>query len=155
MELVVGLFTAATAAAPAAAGTAAAAGTLATATAGASTALSVLQGVTTAASAIFALGSGFAQSQQEDLAARAEALKIQREELIKIGQLRVAFAGSGIDLSAGQPLALEQSIQQQSDFEQGIARSTGDLRSANARLRGFGQAAGTASQGLISIARRG
>lgn len=149
MELVVGLFTAGATAAPAAAGAAAAGiGT-------ASSALSILQGVATAGSALFSLASGYSQSVQEDLAAKAEANRIKREELIKIGQLRVAFAGSGVDISAGQPLALENDVRSQADFEIGMARSTGRMRSANALLRGAGQAFGTASNTLIDIARRG
>lgn len=148
MELVAVLFTATAAAAPAAAG-------VATAAAGASSALSILQGVATAGSAIFSLASGFSQANQEDLAATAEAQRIKREELIKIGQLRVAFAGSGVDISAGQPATLEGSILDQSEFETGLARSSGDMRAASARLKGVGQAFGTATNGLIDIARRG
>jgi hypothetical protein len=145
MELVAGLF--------AVAGPAAGAAGAATAVAGASTALSVLQGVATVGSAVFSLASGFSQATQEDLAAKAEANRIKREELLKIGQLRVAFAGSGVDISGGQ--ALEDDIRSQADFEIGMARSTGKMRSANAMLRGVGQAFGTATGGLIDIAKRG
>ena len=149
MELVAALFTAATtAAAPAAA-------TAATAAASASSALSILQGVATAGSALFSLAAGDSQAKQEDLAARTEAVRIKREELIKIGQLRVAFAGSGIDISSGQPAALEESIRTQSAFEQELALSSGQMRSASARMKGVGQAFGTATGGLIDIARRG
>jgi hypothetical protein len=151
MMLVTALFTATAAAGPAAA----AAGTVATAAAGASTALSVLQGVATAGSALFSLASGFSQAKQEDLAAQTEALRIKREELIKIGQLRVAFASSGVDISAGQPATLEEGIRDQSQFEQGLALSTGEMRASSARLKGIGQAFGTVGGGLIDIARRG
>lgn len=145
MELVAALFSATTAAAaPAAA-----------AAAGASSALSILQGVATAGSALFSLASGMSQSRQEDLAAKAEALRIKREELIKIGQLRVAFAGSGIDISGGQALALEEGIRSQAAFETGLAETSGEMRASSARLRGYGQAFGTAAGGLIDIARRG
>ncbi len=146
MELVAALFTAATAAAPAAAATAAV---------GASSALSVLQGVATAGSALFSLASGQAQGRQEDLAAKAEALRIKREELIKIGQLRVAFAGSGVDISSGQPAALEQSIQSQAAFETGLVETSGEMRANAARMKGISQAFGTGASGLIDIARRG
>lgn len=159
MELVIGLFSAAAAPAAATAGGIAAAGatagTIGAAAGGMSTALSILQGVATAGSALFSLASGASQGQQEDLAARTEALRIRREELIKIGQLRVAFAGSGIDISAGQPATLEGGIRDQSEFEQGLALSSGEMRANSARLKGVGQAFGTATSGLIDIARRG
>lgn len=142
MELVAVLFSAAAAGA-------------ATAAAGASSALSILQGVATAGSALFSLASGSAQAKQEDLAARAEALRIKREELIKVGQLRVAFAGSGVDISSGQPAALEQSRHDQAEFERGLALTSGEMRATSARMRGFGQAFGQAAGGLIDIARRG
>lgn len=154
MELVASLFAATAAAAPAA-GAAAAAGSLTSVAAGASGALSILQGVATAGSSLFSLASGFSQSQAEDLAAKAEANRIKREELIKIGSLRVAFAGSGVDVSSGQPLSLEEDLQSQADFEIGTARNTGKMRSTAALLKGAGQAFGTASNGLIDIARRG
>jgi hypothetical protein len=149
MELVAALFTATTAAAAPAAATAA------TAAAGASSALSILQGVATAGSALFSLASGQSQARQEDLAARAEALRIKREELIKIGQLRVAFAGSGIDISSGQPAALEEGIRSQAAFETGLAETSGEMRASAARMKGFGQAFGQGASGLIDIARRG
>ena len=159
MELVASLFAATAAAAPAAgaaaAGAAGAAGSLASVAAGASGALSILQGAATAGSALFSLASGFSQSQAEDLAAKAEANRIKREELIKIGQLRVAFAGSGVDIDSGQPLSLEQDLQSQADFEIRTARNTGKMRSQSALLKGAGQAFGTATTGLIDIARRG
>lgn len=145
MELVASLFAASSAAAaPAAAATAAV---------GASSALSVLQGVATAGSALFSLASGFAQGKQEDLAAKAEANRIKREELIKIGQLRVAFAGSGVDISGGA--ALEGDIRSQAAFETEMAESSGQMRAASARLRGAGHAFKAATGGLIDIARRG
>ena len=147
MELVATLFTATAAAAPAAA-------TAATA-AGASSALSILQGVATAGSALFSIASGNSQARQEDLAAKAEALRIKREELIKIGQLRVAFAGSGIDISSGQPAVLEEGIRRQAEFETGLAETSGEMRANAARMKGYGQAFGTGASGLIDIARRG
>jgi hypothetical protein len=149
MELVIGLFASAATAAPAAVGTAVAGATAA------STALSVLQGGLTAASALFSLASGFSEGQAEDQAGQLEAQRIKREELQNIGKLRVAFAGSGIDISSGQPATLEDSIREESAFERELAIGTGSMRAANARLRGFGQAAGTASNALIDIARRG
>jgi hypothetical protein len=154
MELVASLFAATAAAAPAA-GAAGAAGSLATVAAGTSGALSILQGAATAGSALFSLAGGISGSQAEDLAAKAEANRIKREELIKIGQLRVAFAGSGVDIGSGQPLSLEEDIRSQADFEIGTARATGKTRSTNALLKGAGQAFGTVSNGLIDIARRG
>jgi hypothetical protein len=146
MELVATLFTATTAAAAPAAATAAV---------GASSALSVLQGVATAGSALFSLASGLSQGRQEDLAARAEAVRIKREELTKIGQLRVAFAGSGIDIASGQAATLEEGIRDEADFETGLALTSGRMRANAARMKGYAQAFGTAAGGLIDIARRG
>ena len=147
VELVASLFAATTAAAaPAAAATAAV---------GASSALSILQGVATAGSALFSLASGESQAKQEDLSSKAEALRIKREELMKIGSLRVAFAGSGVDLSGGQPLSLESDIRTQSDYQRGLAQTSGDIRAESARMKGYGEAFGTAGKGLISLVRRG
>jgi hypothetical protein len=158
MELVASLFTAAAASAPAAgaaAGAAGAAGSLASVAAGTSGALSILQGAASAGSALFSLASGFSGAKAEDLAAKAEANRIKREELIKIGQLRVAFAGSGIDIGGGQALSLEEDLQSQADYEIGTARATGKMRSTNALLKASGQAFGTVTNSLIDIARRG
>jgi len=154
MELVAGLFAAGGAAGTgaAAAGTAAAAGS---AIGFGSTALSVLQGVATAGSALMSISAGASQARAEDRASQLEALRIQREELQKVGKMRVAFAGSGVDISSGQAASLEQSVRDQSDFEQGLVRTRGRIRAQSARLSGFGKAFGTASGGLIDIARRG
>ena len=162
MELVASLFaataTAAAAAAPAAATAVSAAGATAgavSAAAGASSVLSILQGVATAGSAVLGLASGISQSMQEDLAAKAEANRIKREELIKIGQLRVAFAGSGVDVTTGQALSLESDIQKQAKFEIGLAKATGQMRSTAALIKGAGNALYLGGGGLIDIARRG
>jgi hypothetical protein len=145
MELVAALFTATTAAAPAAV----------TAAAGASSAMSILQGVTTAGSALFSLASGSSQARQEDLAAKAEALRIKREELIKIGQLRVAFAGSGVDIGSGQTAALEEGIRSQASFETRLVETSGEMRANAARMKGISTAFGQGAGGLLDIARRG
>lgn len=158
MELVVGLLAASASAAPVAAGAAAGATAVGTAAAGAATAstvLSVLQGAASVGSAIFSLASGLSEAQAQDQAAQIEAQRIKREELQRIGKLRVAFAGSGIDISSGQPATLEEGIREESEFERQLALGTGRMRASSARMRGYGQAFGTGSNALIDIARRG
>ena len=82
-------------------------------------------------------------------------LGIKREELIKIGQLRVAFAGSGVDVNSGQVLSLESDVQNQAKFEIGMAKATGQMRSTAALIKGAGNALYLGGGGLIDIARRG
>lgn len=169
--------TAGTATAATAATTAATAGGLAAATSGT---LSALQTGMTVASMISTAIGGVAgyQSHQnqarftqleasgERLAGQAEANRIQKDLLKKIGDNRVAFAGAGLDVSSGREI--EQSLRDQAAFETSLsaggaeARAAGRMaQSASQRSQGYGSlisAAGKmADRGLdtyLDISRR-
>jgi len=143
-----------------AAATAAAASTAGAATAGT---LGALQGVfSTAALISTALGgvSSYQSSQSrarfadldatsERLSAEAETLRIKRDYLTKVGAARVAFAGSGLDISSGD--AIEGSLKDQADYETSLAVAGGQSRAAQSLARGSAMRdQGTA--GLISAA---
>lgn len=161
MEIAVGMF-AALGTSTAAAGTAAAggwlAGTTATTAAGAtvfsgasalagSTALSVLSGVLTAGSMLSTIAGGAAavseaetnaalqglQGTQEVLASEETALRIKRDLLKKVGETRVAFAGSGLTIGSGAEV--ERDLTNQADFETGIERTNATIRRAQAKAR--------------------
>lgn len=162
-----------------------------------STAGTVLQGLMTAGSVL----GGYMEAQQTkaagqaaafdaNLNARAEelntaqeatnsearALEIRRETLRKMASARVAFAGSGLDVSSGQLLAIESSLE--SDAEFGLAlegsnnrinQARGDIRAGQYRLQGINAQRGASAQaraqrlgaltsgarGLLSIVKRG
>jgi hypothetical protein len=132
-----------------------------------SSALSVLQGAATVGSALATLGAGQAQvadaklqSSASALEARSHSLRIREEELEKIGQVRVGFAASGVDLSSGA--ALENRVSSDSSFERGMARTTGRISSGQIKLRGknamlgaAAQAGGKAADFVLDLARRG
>lgn len=122
-----------------------AAGTTVT-SAGAS-ALSVLQGLATVGSmtataigGIGALASGLAASEQAKLQGEAayvesqdRANRIRRELVQKVGDARVAFAASGLDISSAA--AVERDLRSQSAYETEIERLNGLSRQAQARSR--------------------
>lgn len=74
-----------------------------------------------------------AEADQERLAGDEAALRIKRDALKRIGQARVAFAGSGLDISSG--FAIEDSIEDDAGFELSIARSNTKRRAAIAEVR--------------------
>lgn len=169
----------------------------ATAALGSSLSLSVLGGVATAGSVIMGLQQAGQERFAGDVAAReagfnaevartegerqatqsaARAVEIRRAALERIGAARVAFAGSGLDISSRQLGAIEDSIAADATYgldmekaNQRIARASADVRAgqyetqgvtgriaANARanaatLGGFV----TGAKGLLSLARRG
>lgn len=157
MELAASAWMALTAGGTAAAGTAAAT----------SSGLSALQGALTIGSAVASIFSGVAgyqshqnqaafaslDAEQSRLAAEAEAIRIRRELVQRVGDTRVAFAGGGLDISSGA--AIEDSLASQADFEIGNARDAGRM----GRAGRLAQAASLESQGqagLVSgIARAG
>lgn len=158
-----------------------AAGTTVTAAGAASGALSTLSTVATVASMASTLIGGYgAFRQSESQAAMAElnasaarleaeekAVRIRREYVQKVGAARVAFAGSGLDISSGA--AIEGGYAAEKDFETALARSGGEIAAAgygmdaaSARSRGrmslvqaAARSAGAFGQDRISIARRG
>lgn len=156
--------TAVTAVGTAAAG---AASTLASAAGIGSTGLTILQGAASAASVLATIAGGHQanaeaklQASSAELQTREQSLRIQREELEKIGAARVAFAASGVSLVSGS--AVEGAISKDSQFEQRLVRSSGSVQANQIRLRGrgslmaaYGNAAGTVANTAIDIARRG
>ena len=148
-----------------------------------STTLGVLQGVTTAASMVSTLAGGLgaysenktmaqlseAQATEARLAGEEKALRIRKEAAQKLGQMRVGFAGSGVDIGTGNELSLEDSLQSQAKFETSIEQNNANMRATMARMRARQYAARgegdllsaafkTAALGTnygISIARRG
>lgn len=145
------------------AGTAAAtAGGIAAASSGT---LSALQtGMTVASMISTAIGgvAGYQSSQTqsrfsaleasgERIAADAEANRIRRELLKRIGDTRVAYAGAGLDISSGREI--EAGLRSQADYETEMAMSGGEMRSAGR----MAQSAAQRSQGwgsLVSAAGR-
>lgn len=194
MEAVAGLFaTGAAAAGSAAAATTTAvtagsmaagwAATVAPAVASTATMWSVLQGAATIASLTSALGGGLMamaegnragdmseiEAGQIRLASEQRANAIKREWLEKSGAARVAFAGSGVDISAGSPAAVEEGLEGSARYATGIESSNAVMREMNALARGdierkrglsglvssVGKAAGTAASYGIDVRNRG
>lgn len=167
-ELAASAFAALTMAAPVAAETAIGAGSIGgaaasvaapAAAAASSGALTALQSTVTVASMVSAaLGgvSGYTshrdqalfqglEAGNDKLAAAAEANRIQRELVKRIGDSRVAYAGAGLDTSSG--VDIENSLRRQADFETSIATTGGDMRAAGRRA----QQQATISQGYGSL----
>lgn len=69
----------------------------------------------------------------EQVAAAAQANKIQRELIKRIGDARVAYAGSGLDISSGSDI--EASLRSQADYETSIAYGGGNMRAAGRRAQ--------------------
>lgn len=143
----------------AAAGSAAAGTAAAGATAAGSGILSGLQGALTISSAIASVLGGVAayRSHKDQamfaeldadgarIAAEADALRIRRELVQRVGDTRVAFAGAGLDISSGG--AIEDSLRDQADFEIGNAMDAG----RRGRAGGMARAASLASQGQAGL----
>lgn len=180
MEAVAALF--ATVATTAVEGTAFLAPLVTTTTsAAASTTLGVLQGAATTASLISsivggvsALGQGVMQSQlsemeagQLKLASEQRALEIRKQHVKAVGATRVAFAGSGLDLSSAD--AIEADLQHQADYATSIERTNATMRAIAAQRRGdaaqvrgyadlaagVGKGFGTAADYALDLTRRG
>lgn len=183
-ELAIGLFAALGTGGAAAAGTGAAAGAggLFSGLLGAgSSTLGVLQGVATVASVASTLvggvGSFFEGQNQAEMAklqgnadyiaGEQKALQIRRDLVQKIGEARVAFAGSGLDVSSAG--AVESDLTNQADYATAIEkmnaeqsrqmallrakqyRTNGALDLAGASLKAVGQVGGYG----LDIAKRG
>jgi hypothetical protein len=143
--------------------------------------LSALSTGLTVASAASSLIGGFLAyrqaNQQADVAdlnadqARLESeekvLRIRREQAQKVGAARVAFAGSGLDISSG--MAIEAGYGREAAYETALARSAGEMGAASAGMQaaslrsrgtaslieGAGRAVGGYARDRISIGRRG
>lgn len=130
---------------------------------GASGPLSALQGTASAAQAVTQLFGGAAgymshkanasglrlNADQEFIAAERQALEINRERLKKVGDSRVAFAGSGqLTSGAGD---IEASLANQAEFETGLLRTNARLGAAGKR----GQAISQDTAGYASLLQGG
>lgn len=73
------------------------------------------------------------QGQQAYQESELAAVRIRREAVQKIGAARVAFAGSGLDISSAA--AVENDLTAQANFETGIEEQNGLLRKAQAGMR--------------------
>lgn len=149
-ELAIGLFAALGTGGAAAGGTAAAAGAgglfSGLLTAGSST-LGILQGVATAASVastlvggVGSLVQGFQQADiaklqgnSEYLASEQKALQIRRDLVQKVGEARVAFAGSGLDISSAT--AVESDLRNQAAYATDIEKTNAETNRQMAVLR--------------------
>ena len=106
-------------------------------------------------------------ADQARLASEEKALRIRREAVQKVGAARVAFAGSGLDISSSA--AMEDAYRNEAGFEQYLARTSGTIDAAGKTLtanayrsrataslvEGDAMAKSKIADGLISIARRG
>lgn len=143
--------------------------------------LGTLSTVATVASGVSSIVGGYmayrqAQGQadvaelnagQARLDAEEKGLRIRRELVQKVGAARVAFAGSGLDISSAQ--AIEQGYRAEADFETSLARTSGTMaaagqrmaaagyraRGVSAMIEGLGRAGAGYARDEISIARRG
>jgi len=88
-------------------------------------------------------------AERSNIDAAERTLRIRRETVEKIGATRVAFAGSGLDISSAG--AIEGGLEDQSDFEQDLARSAGRYGAA----RGRANAANIESQGVAGMISAG
>lgn len=181
-EIAIGLFTALGTGASAVGSAVASAGAGLSGLVGAgSSSLGILQGVATAASVASTLVGGigsFAQGQQqaeiaklqgnsEYLASEEKALQIRRDLVQKVGAARVAFAGSGLDISSAS--AVESDLRNQADFATSIEKTNAETNKMMATLRAKQyrtngaldlvgaslKAAGTATGYGFDIAKRG
>lgn len=156
-------------------------GVAAGAGAGIGTGLTILQGVLTAGSAIASIMAGQAASDQakfsaqmaltrgesERLASEQKIVEIRKETVRKIGAARVAFAGSGLDISSGG--AIEEALGNEAEFLTSIEQTNARLRMAEAKMQaaGFQARAGAElagsylkaglgiGKGLLDINKRG
>ncbi|MGL4396614.1 MAG: hypothetical protein ACRCS9_08760 [Hyphomicrobium sp.] len=130
-------------------------------------ALSILQGVSTAASMLSTLAGGLSsfgeartnaklaqlQGEQEYIDAERRALAIRRETLQKTGSARVAFAASGLDISSAD--AVVNDLEQQGAYETGVERQAGQMRKLQSGLRARQYRASGGANLLGSVARAG
>jgi hypothetical protein len=116
---------------------------------GSSTALSILQGVSTAFSAAAAYGRGLTEAaakrsdanqmdtraEQEMLVGETEQKKAKKALLNTISKTQVAYAASGVDLSAGTVQTAMSEATEEADADLSVSRNLTLQRSANYRRR--------------------
>lgn len=141
---------------------------------GLSTALSIGSAISTILGGVAGYQNAQSQSKLASLNADAamleaeeKALRIRREYVQKVGAARVAFAGSGLDISSAT--AIEAGYGREADFETSLALNGGRIRQASGEIQadtyqrrgiaslveGAAKAGGTLLDQKISIARRG
>lgn len=183
MELALGAMASMAAGAGTAAGTAAAAGAGLSAFLGSSPVLSILGGAATAVSVLQQMQAGDMQAQQYEvqaMGARNEAIgeqaagasrsaKLRAELMRTLGENDVAFAASGIDISAGEAATRASRTRDTAWGEISIDRASTDARVAGLRGREVAfrqmasgtrrgallQAVGTGLQGAARVSLRG
>lgn len=142
-------------------------GTLSTVATVGSMAASILGGVATYNQSMGQAAIADLNAEGARIEAQEKSLRIRRELAQKTGQARVAFAGSGLDISSAS--AIESGYRSEADFEIGLARTGGEIGAAGQRMqaaayrtRGFSglvdaaaKAGGAYVNNSISIARRG
>jgi hypothetical protein len=125
-----------------------------------SSALGILQGVGTIASVASTLVGGIgslAQGEQQAeiaklqgnadyIAGEQKALQIRRDLVQKVGAARVAFAGSGLDISSAS--AVESDLTNQADYATAIEKTNAEQQKQMAALR----ASQYRSNGMIDFA---
>lgn len=92
------------------------------------------------------------EAEGERLRGEEQALRIKRELVQRIGDTRVAYAGSGLDVSSGY--GVEGALGEQADFETSLARSGADMRRAG-KLAQAAMARSQGTAGLLSGVVRG
>jgi|GEM_PF-4964830 len=116
---------------------------------GGSTAMTVLQGVTTAFSAAAAMGRGLAEAgakrsdanqmdtraEQEMLVGETEQKKAKKALLQQVSKTQVAYAASGIDLSAGTVLTAMDEATEDAEADLSTSRTLTLQRASNYRRR--------------------
>jgi hypothetical protein len=116
---------------------------------GGSTAMTVLQGVSTAFSAMAAKGRGLAEAgakrsdanqmdtraEQEMLIGETEQKKAKKALLSQVSKTQVAYAASGIDLSQGTVVSAMDQATEEAEADLSTSRTLTLQRSANYRRR--------------------
>ncbi len=126
--------------------------------------------------ALFKSKLALLEGERQANASAAKAVELRRDAVRRVAAARVAFAGSGIDLSSGQLRNIEGDIENEldyglkvEDFNTKMARGDAALRASQLRMQGVNiaragkmkadaarmGAAVRGAQGLLSIIRRG
>lgn len=135
----------------------------------AATAGSIGQGMGSAFEALSMIGAGRSKKRQlkaqalaSEIEAEETALRITREAVVGISQLKVAAAAAGVDPTVGTPEIHGQDALNELDTALTDIRYRGALAATSYRAQGkaavtqsWMQAAGTMSQAAQSIAKRG
>ncbi len=151
--------------------------------AGGSAALSGMQGLMTAGSVLSSVAGGISayntgqtaqkwanlDAQGEELKSRDAAVGIRKDMLRNLASQRVAFAGSGVDISYGTPETLYQDTINDGEYNIDMTMNNGAIAAAGKRYKGqqaanrgslqalqYGvKGVNTAGKYLTNIAKRG